>query len=570
MPIVTSPARGRVLPTEMLVSDHLPAEFVLRNTRLGTWGGGDRGCTSSLGGAWNTRCRGAAPGRGRCGLGPTITGNRSVSPGISPAGLEDQSLEKNVWGEGPRRNRGSGTHGPRRNGPAKAKQSAVRFREMEGRRGAGPQNGPRRRVHGLAGQAAACLLGTSRPSARAAPRSPAAGLDEGLRSGPPPALAAVFSESASSSGLPSRPVAADGVPKHPQPSFHVPPWAVAASEGLAGGPREEESLGTVAKQTCEAAAACGPGCGSWSPIGAASSPPPPAPPSPSAAGARQTLLWVRTGAAAYAGSRGAGSVPRTNEVPCLPVLPAMLSLTFLLLVTRMLWPIVPATALSAQDGRAGDLPCGEECADCALLAQELGTPRPAPGNTEAALHRATTSQRSDWDNPSCTEGVVSVSRGERAVMSCNISNPFLGVTVYLIALGEDSQPLFRVTPPGCFCRGEWQLRVRGGVAQLVIPKASDAQAGRYKWHLKGLQRNIKVTTLDVLASGAEAQDLNQTGVLPLTSSCGPQMPCPGWAERQLQVVLVVTGVSAALAILVVTVLAWRRRHSPLYLKPPGI
>lgn len=51
---------------------------------------------------------------------------------------------------------------------------------------------------------------------------------------------------------------------------------------------------------------------------------------------------------------------------------------------------------------------------------------------------------------------------------------------------------------------------------------------------------------------------------------GPQMPCPGWAERQLQVVFVVTGVSAALAILVVTVLAWRRRHSPLYLKPPGI
>lgn len=34
-------------------------------------------------------CPPAAPGRGRCGLGPTITGNRSVSPGISPAGLED-------------------------------------------------------------------------------------------------------------------------------------------------------------------------------------------------------------------------------------------------------------------------------------------------------------------------------------------------------------------------------------------------------------------------------------------------------------------------------------------------
>lgn len=51
---------------------------------------------------------------------------------------------------------------------------------------------------------------------------------------------------------------------------------------------------------------------------------------------------------------------------------------------------------------------------------------------------------------------------------------------------------------------------------------------------------------------------------------GPQMPCPGWAERQFQVVLVVTGVSFALAILVVTVLVWRRRHSRLYLKPPGV
>uniref|UniRef100_A0A8C8XGP4 Secreted and transmembrane protein 1 n=1 Tax=Panthera leo TaxID=9689 RepID=A0A8C8XGP4_PANLE len=127
-------------------------------------------------------------------------------------------------------------------------------------------------------------------------------------------------------------------------------------------------------------------------------------------------------------------------------------------------------------------------------------PPPAPGRVVRNVLRPSRDPRvtcpllTDWDNPSCTEGVVSVSRGERVVMSCNISNPFLGVTVYLIALGEDSQPLFRVTPPGCFCRGEWQLQVCGGVAQLVIPKASDAQAGCYKWHLKGLQRNIKVTT----------------------------------------------------------------------------
>lgn len=55
-----------------------------------------------------------------------------------------------------------------------------------------------------------------------------------------------------------------------------------------------------------------------------------------------------------------------------------------------------------------------------------------------------------------------------------------------------------------------------------------------------------------------------------TAPTGPQMPCPGGAERQFQVVLVVTGVSVALVILVAIVLAWRRRHSPLYLKPPGV
>uniref|UniRef100_M3YI64 Secreted and transmembrane 1 n=1 Tax=Mustela putorius furo TaxID=9669 RepID=M3YI64_MUSPF len=131
----------------------------------------------------------------------------------------------------------------------------------------------------------------------------------------------------------------------------------------------------------------------------------------------------------------------------------MLTLTFTLSVPQMLRIVLLVTSLSAQNGK--------------------------------------------WDNPTCTEGVVSVPRGERAVMGCNISNPFLGVAVTLSTPGASVQPLFRVRSPGCFCREGWQLRVQGGEAQLVIDNASDAQTGCYKWHLQGLQRNIGVTTLNV-------------------------------------------------------------------------
>ncbi|XP_077613162.1 secreted and transmembrane protein 1 [Crocuta crocuta] len=149
-------------------------------------------------------------------------------------------------------------------------------------------------------------------------------------------------------------------------------------------------------------------------------------------------------------------------------------------------------------------------------------------------------------------------------MSCNISNPFLHVTIYLNTSGEDSQPLFSVTPPGCFCQGGWQLQVRGGVAQLVIPKVSDTQAGGYKWHLQGLQRNVRDTTLNV--SGTEAPDLNQAGNVSSASSCGPQMACPSGAEGQFQLALVIS-VIVVLALLAATGLAWCRRHGSLYSKP---
>ncbi|XP_045842353.1 secreted and transmembrane protein 1 [Meles meles] len=231
----------------------------------------------------------------------------------------------------------------------------------------------------------------------------------------------------------------------------------------------------------------------------------------------------------------------------------MLTLTFPLSVPQMLW-IVLVTSLSAQKGR-GDLPCG---AGCARLAQE-------PGDGEAAAGLATTAQHSQWDNPTCTEGVVSVPRGERAVMGCNISNPFLSLAVALGTPGASVQPLFRVRSPGCFCREGWQLRVQGGVAQLLIANASDSQAGCYKWYLQGLQRNIGVTTLNV--SGAVSQDLKERGRLLFANPCGPETPCPPEAGDPLTVVLVVSSTIAGLLFLVLGVLACAKSTGPLRHSP---
>ncbi|XP_032178083.1 secreted and transmembrane protein 1 isoform X1 [Mustela erminea] len=228
----------------------------------------------------------------------------------------------------------------------------------------------------------------------------------------------------------------------------------------------------------------------------------------------------------------------------------MLTLTFTLSVPQMLRIVLLVTSLSAQNGRAGNLPCG---VGCARLAQE-------PGDGEAAAGLATTAQHSEWDNPTCTEGVVSVPRGERAVMGCNISNPFLSVAVTLSTPGASVQPLFRVRSPGCFCREGWQLRVQGGEAQLVIDNTSDAQTGCYKWHLQGLQRNIGVTTLNV--SGAVSQDPKERGRLLFANPCGRETPCPPEAVDPLTEALVVSSVVVGLLFLVLGVLACIKGTGP--------
>ncbi|XP_013002660.1 secreted and transmembrane protein 1A-like isoform X2 [Cavia porcellus] len=112
------------------------------------------------------------------------------------------------------------------------------------------------------------------------------------------------------------------------------------------------------------------------------------------------------------------------------------------------------------------------------------------------LAASLSAQNTRWDRPTCTEGVVSVSRGGRAVLACNSSNPFVYITIRLCTHGQN-QTIFDKKTPGNFSMGAWQLEVRGGWAQLVIQPTQDAHAGLYLWHLQGLQRHNKETRLNV-------------------------------------------------------------------------
>ncbi|XP_031325286.1 secreted and transmembrane protein 1 isoform X1 [Camelus dromedarius] len=170
-------------------------------------------------------------------------------------------------------------------------------------------------------------------------------------------------------------------------------------------------------------------------------------------------------------------------------------------------------------------------------------------------------ESTEWDSPSCTEGVVSVSRGESAVMACNISNPFSHINITLCTYrGESRQLVFSEPAPGDFSRDGWRLWVQGGQAQLVIEKAQDAQAGQYRWILTGNQRNSEITTLNV----SEPQDTF------FTPSYGPETllrelrPDPEGTGQAVVLILVMVAL-VALVVPLACMLAWRRRHGALKL-----
>uniref|UniRef100_A0A8C8TBZ7 Secreted and transmembrane 1A n=1 Tax=Peromyscus maniculatus bairdii TaxID=230844 RepID=A0A8C8TBZ7_PERMB len=105
-------------------------------------------------------------------------------------------------------------------------------------------------------------------------------------------------------------------------------------------------------------------------------------------------------------------------------------------------------------------------------------------------------QNESWDSPICTEDMLSVPRGSRTVMTCNISNSFTDVSIWLIANGKETA-IFKKEPQGNFHWGGWELHIQGGQAQLVIKDTQDIHTGLYSWQLHGRQKVFKNITLDV-------------------------------------------------------------------------
>nr|XP_048285301.1 secreted and transmembrane protein 1A-like [Myodes glareolus]XP_048285302.1 secreted and transmembrane protein 1A-like [Myodes glareolus] len=101
-------------------------------------------------------------------------------------------------------------------------------------------------------------------------------------------------------------------------------------------------------------------------------------------------------------------------------------------------------------------------------------------------------QNQSWDTANCTEGVLSVPRGSRAVMTCNISNNFTYITIWL-----NNKIVFYKTPQGYFRWEGWELQVQGGQAQLVINDTQDVHTGLYSWYLRGCQGDFRNVTLNV-------------------------------------------------------------------------
>lgn len=110
-------------------------------------------------------------------------------------------------------------------------------------------------------------------------------------------------------------------------------------------------------------------------------------------------------------------------------------------------------------------------------------------------------QNNRWDNLKCTEPKMSVPRGNRVLMTCNISNNITDVTIEWTDCGKN-RTIFCKMSPGNYYRDALRLQIQGGQAQLVITDVQDIHAGQYFFRVHGLQRTITKFILNV----AELQD----------------------------------------------------------------
>ncbi|XP_059125863.1 secreted and transmembrane protein 1A-like [Peromyscus eremicus] len=164
-------------------------------------------------------------------------------------------------------------------------------------------------------------------------------------------------------------------------------------------------------------------------------------------------------------------------------------------------------------------------------------------------------QNESWDSPICTEGMLSVPRGSLTVMTCNISNTFTDVSIWLIANGK-KMAIFKEEPQGNFHWRGWELHVQGGQAQLVIKDTQDIHTGLYSWKLHGRQKVYRNITLDV----SEPSNKDEATDTRLSTSPSDLVKSPQQEARPKTLVGVVVTVILILGLAGISALICYRHH----------
>ncbi|XP_021069778.1 secreted and transmembrane protein 1b-like [Mus pahari] len=159
-----------------------------------------------------------------------------------------------------------------------------------------------------------------------------------------------------------------------------------------------------------------------------------------------------------------------------------------------------------------------------------------------------------WDNPHCTAREVSVDRGSRVVMACNISNNLRDVTIKLTTSGK-TIIIFNQMPSGNYSKDSWQLYIQGGQAQLVIMDAQGKHSGEYCWKLRGFQAEFKNFNLTV-----NVTDRQKPEDLPILA-VHEDLPVPSDHDKHRTAVIVNIIIATTFIITGISVFAWNKQLS---------